>query len=109
MSAYLLAYVDAHNLDWVAEYTKNVPPIVRRHGGRYEAVAKNMPRAVELVEGTAPAPQGVTIIKFPSMDAIKRFLNDPMYAPYRKSRAEATESNFWAFENDATAPQFIEQ
>lgn len=109
MSAYLVAFVTAHTLDWFSDYGANVPPIVRRHGGRYLAVPKVMPNAVELVEGTGSAPGGIVLFSFPSMDAIKSFLEDPEYAPYRKARIAATESNFFAFENDDDAPQFVGQ
>jgi len=109
MSAYMVAFVTAHNLDWFAEYRVKVPPIVRSHGGNFLGVTKTIPNAVELVEGTAQVPQGMVIFTFPSMDAVKAFLADPEYAPYRKARIAATESNFFAFENDDDAPQFIGQ
>ena len=108
MSAFLIASVTVKNLDWVAEYVVKVPPIVRSHGGEFLAVTNNGPNAVELVEGTAPPPDGFTIISFPSMGAVKAFLADPLYAPYKKARSEGTESNFWAFENNEDAPQLLE-
>ena len=109
MSAFLIASVAVKNLDWVAEYIVKVPPIVRSHGGKFLGITKNLPNAVELVEGTVPPPDGFTIITFPSMEAIKAFMADPVYAPYKKARSEGTESNFWAFENDDDAPQFVGQ
>ena len=105
MSAFLIASVSVKNLDWVAEYVVKVPPIVRSHGGEFMAVSKNVPNAVELVEGTVPPPHGFTIISFPSLNAVKAFLADPLYAPYKKARSEGTESNFWAFESNEDAPQ----
>ena len=109
MSAFLITSVTVKNLDWLAEYIVQVPPIVRSHGGKYLGVTKNAPNAVELVEGTMPPPDGYAIITFPSMDAVKAFLADPVYAPYKKARGEGTESNFWAFENNDDAPQFLGQ
>ena len=109
MSAYLVTFITAHNLDWVAEYLANVPPIARSHGGKYLAVSKGVANAVELVEGTAPAPHGIAIFTFPSMDAVKSFLEAPEYAPYKTARIAATQSNFFAFENDENAPQFFGQ
>ena len=109
MSAYLITFVTAHDLSWVAEYLVKVPPIVHSHGGKYLAVSKSIPSAVEVVEGTAPAPQGVAVFLFPSMDAIKHFLVAPEYAPYKKARVASTESNFFAFENHDCAPQFLSQ
>ena len=109
MSAYLITFVTAKNLHWVAEYLVKVPPIVRSHGGSFLAVSKGVPNAIELVEGTAIAPQGIAILTFSSMYALKGFLNAPEYAPYKQARSAATESSFFAFENDAEAPQFIGQ
>jgi len=107
MSAFMVAFITAHNLDWVAEYMENVPLIIRKYGGRYLAIAKGGSNAVEVVEGTASAPHSIVIFTFPSMDAIKSFVDGPEYAPYKKASMAATESNFFAFENDDNAPQFF--
>lgn len=40
MSAFMVASITAHNLDWVAEYMENVPLIIRKYGGKYLAIAK---------------------------------------------------------------------
>lgn len=108
MSAYLVTFVTAQNLDWVAEYLANVPAIVRCHGGTFLAVSKGVPHAIEVVEGTARAPQSIAIITFGTMDAVKGFLHAPEYAPYKNARNAATKSEFFAFENDDDAPQFHE-
>ena len=107
MSAYLIAFVTAQDLNWLTEYLVRVPPIVQSYGGKYLAVSKGLPNAVEVLEGTAPAPQGIVVFTFTCMDAIKRFLGAPEYAPYKTARIAATESNFFAFENDDHAPQFL--
>ena len=109
MPAYMVTLITAHNLDWVADYMAKVPPIVRTHGGKYLAVAKGIPNAVELVEGNSPVPHSIVIFTFPSMDAIKKFLQASEYAPYKNARIAATESNFFAFENDETASQLLWQ
>ena len=107
MSTYLVTCITAHNLDWVAEYLAKVPAIVNHHGGKYLAVSKSVPHAVELVEGAPPAPQAIAIIMFPSMDAVRSFLESAEYAPYKKARQAATESSFFVFENDDDASQFL--
>lgn len=104
--AYLITFITAQDLNWVAEYLIKVPPIVRNYEGEYLAVSKGLPNAVEVVEGTALAPQAIAILTFPSMDAVKRFLKAPEYTPFRKARVAATESSFYAFENDDHTPQF---
>ena len=107
MPAYMVSFVTAHSLEWVPEYLANVPAIVRRHGGEFVAVAKPVAGAIERLEGAAPIPQSIVLFKFPSMEAIKSFLASPEYGPYKDARIVATESNFFAFENDPDAPQFI--
>ena len=109
MSAYMVVFVTAHNLDWLAEYIEKVPAIVRRHGGKYIAISKGVPNAIERVEGSASIPDGIVVFEFPSTDAINSFLKSPDYSPYRQARAAATESNIFSFENDANAPQFLRQ
>lgn len=106
MSAYLVASITAHTPDWIPAYLANVPAIVRSHGGKYLAISKVEPKPVEVVEGTAPAPDAMVVFVFPSMETIKSFVNSPEYAPFRKARNEGTESAFFAFENDDNAPQF---
>ena len=109
MSAYMIVFVTAHDLDWVAEYIENVPAIVRAHGGKYIAVSRGVPNAIERVEGAASIPDGIVVFEFPSTDAIDGFLKSPDYSPYRMARAAATESNIFSFENDPNAPQFLRQ
>ena len=109
MTAYMIAFVTAHSLEWVPDYLEKVPQIVRRHGGEYLALSKGVPSAVECLEGSAAIPQSIVIFRFPSMDAIHSLLDAPEYAPYRKARIAATESSLFAFENDPDAPQFVGQ
>jgi uncharacterized protein (DUF1330 family) len=104
MSAYMVSFVTARSLDWVPDYLAAVPPIVRRHGGEFVAVAK--PGAIERLEGDAPVPQSIVVFRFPSMAAIKGFLDSPEYGPFKDMRIAATDTHFFAFENDADAPHF---
>jgi uncharacterized protein (DUF1330 family) len=105
MPAYMISFVTAHGLDWVPEYLAAVPAMVGRHGGEFLAVSKFAPGAIEHLEGVAPAPQSIVVFRFPSMDAIKGFVESPDYAPYKQARMAATETNFFAFEHDPQAPQ----
>jgi uncharacterized protein (DUF1330 family) len=107
MPAYMISFVTVHDLDWVADYLAAVPAMVRDHGGEFLAVSKFAPDAIERLEGAAPIPQSIVVFRFPSMDAIKGFLNSPEYGPYKDARIAATESNFFAFEHDPAAPQLI--
>jgi uncharacterized protein (DUF1330 family) len=107
MSAYMVTFVTAtQGLDWVPGYLANVPPIARGHGGEFLGVSRSVPNAVECVEGSALPPHGMVVFRFPAMSDVKAFLASPEYAPYRAARIAATESHFFAFENDPAAPQF---
>ena len=109
MTAYLVTSITAHGLDWVADYLAHVPAIVQRHGGAYLAVSPGVPNAVERVEGTAPIPQAMAILSFPSAAAARTFLASPDYEPFKSARQAATDSSFFLFENDDGAPQFAGQ
>jgi uncharacterized protein (DUF1330 family) len=109
MSAYMIAFVTPHSLEWLDEYAKNVPRIIHSHGGRYLAISHNVPNAVEVVEGDGPAPTFIVLFTFPSVNAIKGFLDAPEYAPYKQARVAGTDSVFYAFENDDNAPQLVGQ
>jgi len=109
MSAYMVAFLTPHNLEWLEEYSKNVPRIIHSHGGRYLALPHNVPNAVEIVEGNGPAPALIVLFTFPSVSAVKDFLDSPEYAPYKQARIAQTDSVFYAFENDDNAPQLVGQ
>jgi uncharacterized protein (DUF1330 family) len=94
LAAYLIVNLKFHNLDWTKDYLANVPALVRAHGGEYLARSKR----VEKYEGPGTTPDNLTILTFPSLDAIRSFLESPEYAPYREARVHATESELLAFE-----------
>lgn len=111
MSAFLIAHVtfreDRPSADWAEEYVANVGSIVRNHGGRFVAVSTGAGGRVETVEGSSVPPSGMVIHVYPSMDNLKAFLDDPVYAPLKQARVNGTVSEFWAFENNDEAPQFL--
>ncbi|MEX3759023.1 DUF1330 domain-containing protein [Mycobacteroides abscessus] len=65
------------------------------------------PGRVETFEGYSVPPSGVVIHVYPSMDDLKAFLDDPVYAPLKHARVNGTISEFWAFENDDEAAHFL--
>jgi uncharacterized protein (DUF1330 family) len=106
MPAFMVTFVTAHSLDWVPDYLVNVPAIALRYGGEFVGISKAVPGAVECVEGSATPPGGMVVFRFPSMADLKGFLASPDYGPYQTARIAATESTFFAFENDPDAPQY---
>jgi hypothetical protein len=56
--------------------------------------------------GLVQARTHILALRFLSMGNVKGFLESADYAPYRAARTAASESNFFAFENEPDAPQF---
>ena len=109
MSALMMAFVTVKpgaDTGWAADYQANVPSTVTRYGGEYVGVSRAAPTAVECLEGEATPPDGIFIARFGSIDAIRRFLASPDYAPFRQARIAGTDSHVLAFENEADAPHF---
>jgi uncharacterized protein (DUF1330 family) len=94
VAAYLIVKLKFADLAWSKAYLASVPAIVRRHGGEYLDRGTSVAR----FEGNAFTPDHVTILTFPSLTAIRAFMDDPQYAPYRDARIAQTESDIVAFE-----------
>ena len=94
MSAYLIVKLKFHDLGWSTDYLAGVPAILRQYGGEY--LDRGM--KIERFEGNAVTPNHFTILTFPSLEAIRHFMNSPEYAPFRDARIAQTESDILAFE-----------
>ncbi len=66
------------------EYIPATGPILARHKG--ELVATTF--KAEPLQGDPPG--AVTILRFPSEEAVRTFANDPAYQPLKKIRLEVT-------------------
>jgi uncharacterized protein (DUF1330 family) len=93
MSAYLIVKLKFRDLGWTRQYLTRVPAILRRYGGEY----LDRGTTVERFEGDAATPDHVTILKFPSLEAIREFMTGPDYAPFRDARIAGAESDILAF------------
>lgn len=94
MSAYLIVKLKFQDMGWTKDYLANVPAILRRYGGEY----LDRGTKVERFEGGGTTPDHVTILTFPSLDAIKDFMNSPDYVPFRDARIAGAASDILAFE-----------
>ena len=83
-----------HDLGWARDYMANVPAMVSAFDGEY--VARST--AVEWIEGEGPLPDQVVILRFPSLEVIRRFMAAPAYAPFRDARIAATTTEILAIE-----------
>jgi uncharacterized protein (DUF1330 family) len=77
---------------WIGEYVKNVPPIMQKHGGRPVTVSG----PVEVLEGDT-VPSQVAVFAFPSTEALKAFMDDPDYAPWKEARKAGSTASIFAF------------
>ncbi len=85
MTAY---YILTHTITDPDRYRKEyIPatwPILTKHKGEIVAVSLN----AEALQGNPPG--GVIVVRFPSEEAIRTFVDDPEYQPIKKIRLETT-------------------
>ena len=78
-----------------SEYVPLVLPFIAKYGGEIVVATPN----AEPLQGT-PA-KGVVVLKFPSEEAVRGFVNDPEYQPAKKLRIAITSNA-----NAVLAPEF---
>ena len=81
MAVYLIVNVDVRDPAAYEEYKAGVPALIAKHGGEYLVRGGR----VEVMEGDW-RPKRVAVLKFPSNEAARRFLDDPEYAPLKTLR-----------------------
>jgi uncharacterized protein (DUF1330 family) len=74
----------------VADYLKNVTPMVERRGGRYLARTSKVQR----LEGERKLLPVFIIIEWPSEAVAKEFYNSEEYKPYRQARIAGSKNEF---------------
>ncbi|HZU41298.1 MAG TPA: DUF1330 domain-containing protein [Terriglobales bacterium] len=93
MKYYAMVEIDITDQSWIADYVKNVTPMLERHGGRYLARTSK----IERVEGDRKSPQVVVLVEFPSKEAAERFYGSDEYRPYLQSRKAGGKNEFLLF------------
>ena len=82
--AYIVVDVDIHNLEIYEDYKKQVVPIVTAFGGEYIARGG----ALDVIQDELWRPTRMVLLKFPSMDQAKAFVDSPEYAPVKQMRLD---------------------
>ncbi|MFT6110448.1 MAG: hypothetical protein ACJA2W_003374 [Planctomycetota bacterium] len=90
MTVYLIADIKLTNEDWVPAYATHVHDIFGRYGGKYLARSGN----VQTIEGEGLDTSLLTILEFPSKDAVTAFSKDAEYAPHARARQAGSISRF---------------
>jgi uncharacterized protein (DUF1330 family) len=100
MSCYFVVESEVSNASWVAEYLKNVTPMVERRGGRYLARTKDVKR----LEGQRELLPLFIIIEWPSKEVAEEFYNSPEYKPYKHNRITGAKNEFLLVAGEDIAP-----
>lgn len=93
MRYYAIVEIDITDQSWVADYVKNVTPMLERHGGRYLARTSK----IERMEGDRKPPQVVVLVEFPSKAAAESFYQSEEYRPYLQRRKAGGKNEFLLF------------
>ena len=85
MSAYfILMHTVTDQQQYFERYVTHVLPLLSKH--KAEVVVGDL--AAKALEGKPP--DGVVVIRFPSEQAIRDFLDDPVYQPFKQVRFDLT-------------------
>lgn len=90
MKYYVVAEMNVTDRAWVADYVREVTPMVQRYGGRYLARTSS----VEMLEGERAAPHVFLLIEWPSREAAMAFYECDEYRPYRERRIAGAVNEF---------------
>jgi len=88
MSAYLIVDIAVHDREKYADYVRQVPAFIRKHGGVYRIRGGE----TQTIEGEW-SPRRLVVLEFPDKDAARAFLDDPDYQPVAAIRHEAASTN----------------
>ena len=89
MAAYAVVNVRGTDPQRYPEYIGRVSQTIERHGGRYLARGGE----VEVLEGDWE-PQRRVILEFESMERFRQFYDSAEYAPLKRLRHEAADTQF---------------
>jgi uncharacterized protein (DUF1330 family) len=87
MPSYLIVDVSVKDPARYADYIRQVPAVIARHGGEYLVRGG----AVDVIEGDW-TPSRLVVMRFPTREALQGYLDDPDYAPLRDLRREVADS-----------------
>lgn len=83
MSIIVILDIDVHDKEKYSEYQKQVPAIIKKHGGKYLVRGGNV---ISLGEWK---PERIVVLEFPSMEKLQAFISCPEYLPFKCIRDES--------------------
>jgi uncharacterized protein (DUF1330 family) len=99
MAVFLIADVTVTDDAWIPDYAEHVHDIVHRHGGKYLSRSAN----ITTIEGDGLDTTLIALLKFPSMEAVQAFADDPAYAQYAQARQDGSISSFRVIDDSDVA------
>lgn len=99
MPVFMIAAVKVNDDAWLPGYAANVHEIVHRHGGKYLSRSAN----VTPIEGSTPDATVIGILQFPSLEAVRAFIDDPDYAPHAAARRAGSYGQFYVIDDTDAA------
>ncbi len=94
MTAYMTVIMTVTDTSWIGEYVAHVKPLMAKHGGKPFTISG----MVEVLEGDT-IPTQVATFAFPSMEALKAFMDDPEYKPWKEARLEGSTGSIFAYQS----------
>jgi uncharacterized protein (DUF1330 family) len=91
MAVYLIVDVDAKDPSALEQYRAEVPAFIRKHGGEYLVRGG----AFEVLEGDWQ-PTRLVLFRFPDLQSVKAFVNDPEYQPLKALRHRVAKTSMVA-------------
>jgi uncharacterized protein (DUF1330 family) len=93
MAAYVVVDIKITDPELYAQYRELAPAVVRAYGGEYIARGGK----TEILEGSC-SPNRTAIVKFPSMERAREWLDSDEYREARKMRHKSTVSRMFVVE-----------
>ena len=88
MSAYMIVNVEVNDAAAYEEYKRQVPALIRKHGGEYVV------RGGEFVVAEGEwRPTRIVILRFPDMKSARGMYDDPEYAPLKALRQRVSKGD----------------
>ena len=96
MPAYMIAYQKIDDPVFEDEYNAGAIALLGKHGGEIVAIGQPI-----ILEGEEPLSDVAAIVRFPNVDAVNAFCNDPEYAPLIALRNRHSKTRMTAIDTSA--------
>lgn len=99
----MVVHMSISDDSWTGPYFAAVPALLAEYGAASIAGSRD----ICCLEGDADVPDRIAVLRFPSMDSIRRFMADPRYQPFRAERERGARSQIFIFDNAVINDQLV--